>query len=136
MLDVLLNDAKRCAATTGSEVTGRPQDIFPIAFLDVGSFNSKQPTGNAFETVDYARHRVLRWIGNEQVYVFGLAIHLDQLCLEIAANFLEHDFEPLEGVSVKHLSSVFCDKDQVDMQCEDAMPAATNIVCQPHRPRV
>jgi hypothetical protein len=24
----------------------------------------------------------------------------------------------------------------VDTQCEDAMPAATNIVCQQHRPRV
>jgi hypothetical protein len=24
----------------------------------------------------------------------------------------------------------------VDMQCEDAMPAATNIACQLHRPRV
>lgn len=63
-------------------------------------------------------------------------MHLDQLCLEIAANFLEHDFEPPDGVSVKHLSSVFCNEDQVDMQCEDAMPAVTNIVCQPHRPKV
>jgi hypothetical protein len=46
LLEVLLNDAQPCPAATGSEVTWRPQDILPIAFLEVGSFNSKQPTGN------------------------------------------------------------------------------------------
>jgi transposase len=62
LLEVLLNDAQPCPAATGSEVTWRPQDILPIAFLEVGSFNSKQPTGNAFEAVNQARHRAFRWI--------------------------------------------------------------------------
>ena len=128
MLDVLLNDAQRCAAATGSEVTWRPQDILPIAFLDVGSFNSKQSTGNTFEAVNKARHRALRWIVDEQVDVFSLAVHFDQLRVEIGTNFFKHDFEPLEGVTVKYLASVLCDEDQMDMQCENAMPAVTNIV--------
>ena len=35
MLDVLLNDAQRCPAATGSEVTWRPQDILAIAFFEL-----------------------------------------------------------------------------------------------------
>jgi hypothetical protein len=62
------------------------------------------------------------------VHVFGLAVHFDQLSLEVAADLLENGLEPLEGVSVKHPSSIFCDKDQVNMQCEHAMPAVTNII--------
>ncbi len=128
MLDVLLNDAQRCPAATGSEVTWRPQDILPIAFLDVGSFNSKQPTGNAFEAVNKARHRAFWWIVDEQVYVFSFAVHFDQLCFEVGTNLLKHDFEPLNGVTVKYFASRLCDEDQMDMQCENAMSAVTNIV--------
>ena len=91
---------------------------------------TEQPTGNAFETVDHARQRVLRGVVDEQVYVFGLTVHLDELRLEVSANFLEHDFEPLESASVKYLSSIFGDEDQVDLQCENAMPAVTNIASQ------
>jgi hypothetical protein len=43
----------------------------------------------------------------EQVYVFGFAVHFDQLSLGVAADLLENGFWPLEGVSVKHLSSIF-----------------------------
>jgi hypothetical protein len=128
LLDVLLNDAQRCPAATGSEVTWRPQDILPIAFLDVGSLNAEQPTGNAFAAVNKARHRAFRWIVDEQVYVLSLAVHFDQLRLEIGTNFFKHDFEPLEGVAVKYLASILCNEDQMDMQCEYAMPAVTYIV--------
>jgi len=68
-----------------------------MTFLEVGSFNSKQPTGNAFEAVNQARHRAFRWIVDEQVYVLGCAVHFDQLRLEIGTNFFKHDFEPLES---------------------------------------
>ena len=73
------------------KVRRRPQDILPIAFLNIRPLDTEQPTGNAFETVDHARHRVLRWVVDEQVYVFGLTVHLDELRLEVRANFLEHD---------------------------------------------
>ena len=53
-------------------------------------------------------------------YVFGLAVHLDELRLEVSTKFLEHDFEPLDSAGVKYLSSIFGDEYQVDMQCEHA----------------
>ena len=52
---------------------------------------------------------------NEQVDVLGLAVHFNQLRLEVQADLLENDFEPMDGVSVKYLSSVLCDEDQMDM---------------------
>jgi hypothetical protein len=52
---------------------------------------------------------------DEQVHVFGFAIHLDQLSLEVAADLPENGLKPLVGVFVKHLSSIFCNEDQVDM---------------------
>jgi hypothetical protein len=62
------------------------------------------------------------------VYVFSCAVHFDQLRLEIGTNFFKHDFEPLDGVPVENLSPILCNEDQMDMQCEDAMPAVTYIV--------
>ena len=110
-----------------AKIRRRPQDILPIAFLNIRPLDTEQPTENGFETVDHARHRVLRRVVDEQVYVFGLTVSLDELRLEVSANFLEHDFEPLDSASVKYLSSIFGDEYQVDMPCEHAMPAVTNI---------
>jgi hypothetical protein len=62
--------------------------------------------------------------------VFSFAVHFDQLRLEIGANFFKQDFAPLDGVSVQYLSSILCNEDQMDMQCEDAMPAVTYIILQ------
>ena len=62
--------------------------------------------------------------------MFGLTVPLDELRPEVSANFLEHDFEPLDSVSVQYLSSIFGDEYQVDMQYENAMPAMTNIAGQ------
>ena len=57
MLDILLKNIQRCRATTGCKVRRRPQDILPIAFLDIGTFQSEQPTGNTFQTVNYLNSR-------------------------------------------------------------------------------
>jgi hypothetical protein len=46
---------------------------------------------------------MLRRVVDEQVYVFGLTVPLDELRLEVSANFLEHDFEPLDSACVKYL---------------------------------
>jgi hypothetical protein len=37
--------------------------------------------------------------------VFGFAVHFNQFRLEVQADLLENGLKPLEGVSVKHLSS-------------------------------
>ena len=39
---------------------------------------------------------------------------LDELRLEVSANLLEHDFEPLDSARVKNLSSIFGDEYKVD----------------------
>jgi hypothetical protein len=75
----------------------------------------EEATGNPFEAVDQARHGVLWWVVEEQAYVFGLAVHFNQLNLEVAAELLENGLEPLESVSVKHFSSIFRDEDQVGL---------------------
>jgi hypothetical protein len=49
------------------------------------------------------------------VNVFGLAVHFNQLSLEVEANLFEHDLKPLDGVPVQYLCSILCDKDQVNM---------------------
>ena len=63
---------------------------------------------------------MLRWIVDEQVYVFDFAVPFDELCPEVCANFFEDNFEPIDRVSVQYLSSLFGDEDQVDIQCEYA----------------
>jgi hypothetical protein len=98
LLDVLLSDAHGCPATTGGKVRWRPQDVVPIASLKIRPLDTEQPTGNAFEAVDHARHRALRRVMDEQVNVFGFAIDLDQLRLEVGAYLLEYDFELLDCV--------------------------------------
>jgi hypothetical protein len=52
---------------------------------------------------------------DEQVDVFGFAVHFHQLRLEVAADLLENGLEPLEGVSVKHVSSISRDEDQMGL---------------------
>jgi hypothetical protein len=58
---------------------------------------------------------VLRRVVDEQVYVFGFPVHFDQSSLEVERDLLENGLEPPEGVSVKHLSSIFRNEEQVDM---------------------
>jgi len=41
LLDVLLNNAQRCPATTGGEVGRRPQDMVPVAFLYIRACDTK-----------------------------------------------------------------------------------------------
>jgi hypothetical protein len=59
---------------------------------------------------------VFWWVVDEQVDMLGFAVDLDQFSLEVAANLLEYDFEPLDGITVKYLSSVLCDEDQMDLE--------------------
>ena len=56
------------------------------------------------------------WVVDEQVDRLGFAVHLDKFSLEVEANLLEYDFEPLDSIAVEHFSSVLCDEDQMDME--------------------
>ena len=70
---------------------------------------------------------MLRWVIDEQVYVFGFAVHLDQLRPEVSANFVEDNFKPLGSVSVKYLSSILCDEDQMNVQRTNTVSDVLNI---------
>jgi hypothetical protein len=61
------------------------------------------------------------------VYGFGLTVDLDELRLEVSANFLEHDFEPLDSARVKTFLLYLVTNTKWTMQCENTMPAVTNI---------
>jgi hypothetical protein len=62
--------------------------------------------------------------------MLGLAIHFDQLGLEVKAHLLEYDFESLDGVCVKHLSSILCDEDKMNVQSKDTMSTVTDTAWQ------
>jgi hypothetical protein len=59
---------------------------------------------------------VFWWVVDEQVDMLGFAVHLDKFSLEVQANLLEYDFELFDSITVKYLSSVLCDEDQMDME--------------------
>jgi len=65
---------------------------------------------------DEAGHRVLRRVVHKQMNVLGLAIHLQQFCLEISANLGEDGSESFDRVSVKYLPSLLGDEDQMNMK--------------------
>jgi hypothetical protein len=48
--------------------------------------------------------------------MLGFAVHLDKFSLEVEANLLEYDFEPLDGIAVEYLSSALCDEDQMHLE--------------------
>ena len=45
-----------------------------------------------------------------------LAVHLEQLCLEVGADLGEDRAQPFKGIVVKHAGAVLGEKDQVDVK--------------------
>ena len=58
-----------------------------VILLGVGPRQSQQATGNILEAVRKAKDGHLRLVFHEQVNVIVLAIHFDQLRLEVGADF-------------------------------------------------
>jgi putative transposase len=65
-----------------------------------------------------------------------LAVHLNQIGLEVAAELRKNGAKPLDGVAVEYAASIFRDKDQMDVHLENAVPSMSNIVIIAHRPKV
>ena len=124
------------ATTTSSEIRRRPENVLRVATFEVWSFPSEESTGDPFQAVDQRRYRVLGWVVHQQMNVVYLAIHLDQLGLEILAHFVEDQFQPMESVGVKGLFAILGDEDQVNVELENTMSTAPNITRQLHRPMV
>lgn len=64
----------------------------------------------------------------------GLAVHLDQVCLEVGANFGEHRSQSGDGIAIKDIAAVFSHEDKMHMHLENAVPAMSNVIAIGHRP--
>jgi putative transposase len=64
-----------------------------------------------------------------------LSIHLHQLRFKVHADAVEDLPEPVYRSFIEYLATVFSYKDQLYMNLEYAMPAATNILVITHRPK-
>ena len=66
--------------------------------------------------------------------VIILAIHLNQFGVEVGAYRGEYAFGVVQNGRREHAAAVFCDEDQMDVQCENAVPASTMGIVIDHRP--
>lgn len=73
---------------------------------------------------------------DQQMHMIILAVHLDQLRLEIGTGLGEDDAQSVDGVAVEHFATVLRHKDQVDVHLENAVPPMPYIVVIAHRPRI
>ena len=62
-------------------------------------------------------------------------VHLDQLRLEVAADFGEGFLENFNRLAVQHLLPVLGHEDQMDVHIKNTMSAGSNIVVFLHRPK-
>src|SRR5690606_39836376 len=130
LFDVLPHDGNRRTATTGGEVGRRPQHAFPIALLDVRPFLPQQATGDAFDAVHEIGDSHLGRVFHKQVNVIVLAVHLDQLRLEVGADLGEDRAQPVDGVAIEYPAAIFRYKDQMDMHLKNAVSSMPNLVCR------
>ena len=100
-----------------------------VASGNLGSSFPQQATGYALEAVDQLGEGDLRRVVDEQVDVIVLAAALDQLRLEVAAHLGKDAVQVADGEVGQHVSAVFGDKDQMDMQHVDDMPACAILHC-------
>lgn len=55
------------------------------------------------------------------------AVHTNKWGFQIGAELLEDDSQSFDSITIKNLSSIFGDKDQMDVQLKDAMSAVSNV---------
>ena len=65
-----------------------------------------------------------------------LAVHFDQLRLEVGAGLGEDGAQPTEDVAIEHSEAVFRHKDQMDVHLKSTVPSLSNIGVIAHGPRV
>lgn len=81
------------------------------------------------------RNRYLWCIRYEQVDVIVFAVKFDQLSFEIKAYAAKNLFQFGQYRFSENTATIFCDKDQVDMEVENAVPAMSYFICFAHRPK-
>lgn len=66
--------------------------------------------------------------------VIAFTVHLHQLSLKIHTDLGEDVSQMLNSLAIKDASTVFGHEDQMDVQCENAMPAVSKVLDISHRP--
>jgi putative transposase len=93
-----------------------------IAPGDLRAEFPQAPGRHPLEAVDQLRQRDLRWILHQKVDMIVFPVALDQPSLEVAADLGEDRPQVPYRRSGQDVSSVFGDKDQMNMKCENTMP--------------
>ncbi|AKX44257.1 hypothetical protein AKN87_03475 [Thiopseudomonas alkaliphila] len=65
-----------------------------------------------------------------------LAVHFDQLRLEVGAGLGKDGAQPTEGVAIEHSAAVFHHKDQMDVYLKSTVPSLSSVVVIAYGPRV
>lgn len=65
----------------------------------------------------------------------ALAVHLDQGRLKVRADLDEHPAQAIYRIAFEHFAPIFCQKDQMDVHLENAVPTMPNFVVVAHRPK-
>ena len=89
--------------------------------------DAKTARGHSLETVNQFGECNFGRILHQQMHVVILAIAFNELCFKIFTNPFKELAQGFTGNLVQHFPAIFCDKDQMHMQCENAMPACTKI---------
>ncbi len=93
IFDVCLNNREGSSAAASGEIRRRPQARSKASFELGLRLLSKHSARNALEAVDELRNGNTGRIVHKQVHVIPLAVHFNQLCIEILADALEDVFE-------------------------------------------
>ncbi len=134
LFDILANDADRRAAAGRGEVGRGPKNALPVSPRQFRPHLPQTATRHPFEAVHQHRDRNLWRVVNQQVDVIILPVHLNQFSIEILTHAGKDRPEVDKRCLGEHLTTVFCDKDQMDVHRENAVPSGAIAVVICHRP--
>ncbi len=95
---------------------------------------SETTRGNAFEAIDQMGKRQFRRVFNQKMHMVIFPVAINQDCFKVLADLCKDVAQGLMGSSSQNFPAVLGDKDQVDMELENAVSASAKFVCICHRP--
>lgn len=88
-------------------------------------FFLEQAAGDPFEAIDQFGYRDLGRIMNEQMHMILFTVCLYKFSLKVPAYSLKNLLEALMGLRGQYSISVFCHKDQMDMEIKNTMSSGS-----------
>jgi len=86
LFDILPDDGDRGAAAGSGEVARAPEDVLIIPGGDLRVATPQDPGGSALEAVHQGGDSDLGRVMDQEINMVVLAVHLDQLRLEVGAD--------------------------------------------------